>query len=517
MLETVTRALEFYADFLFDAKKKGPEQSKAAMRELALRDLFFLLFHVLNRKEPLMNHQWIYERIREVEANPNGYLDLWAREHYKSTIITFGLSIQDILWDPEITIGILSFNRPTAKSFLKPIKWEFESNQALKSLFPDVLYQDPAKESPKWSEDDGLIVKRKSNPKEATVEAWGLIEAMPTAKHYKIRVYDDIITERQVTNPEMIKGVTAAWELSLNLGSQQVATRYGVSNIQRYAGTRYHLNDPYREISGRGVVTERRHPGTSDGTGDGEPVLWSKEVLMEKRKEMGPYTFGCQILLNPVADEAQGFKADWLKYWPRDDWLGFNIYLLCDPAGEKKKTNDYTVILVIGLGEDKNYYLIDGVRDRLNLTERTKHLFRLHREYHPVTTGYEKYGKDSDIEHIKYVMDREKYRFNIIELGGSTPKNDRIRKLIPIFEQGRFYLPERLPFIDHEQKSRDLVREFVLEEFSTFPVSWHDDIFDCMARIADEDCGAKFPEAVGKHVMKEIDYSALYGADGWML
>jgi len=35
-------------------------------------------------------------------------------------------------------------------------------------------WQNPQKESPKWSEDDGLIVKRKGNPRESTRKAWGL-------------------------------------------------------------------------------------------------------------------------------------------------------------------------------------------------------------------------------------------------------------------------------------------------------------------------------------------------------
>ncbi len=337
---------------------------------------------------------------------------------------------------------------------------------------------------------------------------------MPTARHYKVRVYDDIITERQVTNPEMILKATQAWELSLNLGTQQPAKRYGVANIERYAGTRYHYQDPYKEIIDRGLVKERRHPGTDNGKPDGAPVLWSQETLKEKRKEMGPYIFGCQILLDPKADEAQGFKQEWLQFWARDEWSGFNRYLLCDPANEKKKVNDYTVILVIGLGEDKNYYLIDGIRDRLNLTERTKQLFKFHREYQPSATGYEKYGKDSDIEHIEYVMEKENYRFPIIELGGNTPKNDRIRRLIPIFEQGRFYLPPHLPFVDAEKKSRDLIQEFVNEEYLSFPLAWHDDILDCAARILHEEFGAVFP---GSGLKLRINTHSPVGQNAWML
>ena len=463
-------ALSWYADFLREAEKRN--ETRAAMRELALRDLFFLLFHVLNRKD--VGRQWLFDRCQEVQQQPNGFLDLWAREHYKSTIITYALTIQDILSDPELTIGVFSLNRPLSKDFLQQIKFEFETNQVLKDLFPDVLYQDPKKQAPVWNLDDGLIVKRKGNPKEATIEAHGLIESMPTGKHFQIRVYDDVIDERNVTNPEMIQKAIKGWELSLNLGSQTATKRYGVGDISRYVGTKYHLNDPYAEIKKRGSATERRYPGTVDGKPDGEPVLWPVEVLRSKRRDMGPYVFGCQILLDPKSDEAQGFDERWIRYHSikHDQWAGMNLYLLCDPANEKKRDNDYTVIAIIGTGKDRNLYLIDCIRDRLNLSERTKAMFEMHRKYLPIAVGYERYGKDSDIEHIEYVQELENYRFEIIELGGSTPKKDRIRKLIPLFEQGRFYLPARLSYTDYQNHRHDLVREFIDEEYTTFPVGF---------------------------------------------
>ena len=97
---------------------------------------------------------------------------------------------------------------------------------------------------------------------------------------------------------------------------------------------------------------------------------------------------------------------------------GWNLYLLVDSANEKKKTSDYTVMVVIGLGPDNNYYLLDGIRDRLNLTERTEKLFEFHRKWPQIKNhvGWEKYGKDSDIQHIQYVMEEKNYRFGIIEL-----------------------------------------------------------------------------------------------------
>jgi hypothetical protein len=148
-------------------------EDKVALKQLCEEDLFFLLTIGCKRRD--VDKGWLYACCREVEAEPDGYLDLWAREHYKSTIITFGKSIQDVLKDPDnTTVGIFSHTRPIAKQFLKQIKTELEQNKFLINLFPDVLYPEPQKQSPKWSEDSGLRVKRKSNPKEETFEAWGL-------------------------------------------------------------------------------------------------------------------------------------------------------------------------------------------------------------------------------------------------------------------------------------------------------------------------------------------------------
>lgn len=434
-----------------------------------------------------MENDWIFARCREVQDSPDGHLDLWAREHYKSTILTFGMTVQDILNDPDLTFGIFSHTRPIAKGFLRQIKRELESNEWLKALFPEILYANPKAESPKWSEDDGIIVKRKSNPKEATVEAWGLVDGQPTSKHFKRMLYDDVVTRESVTSPEMINKTTEAWELSLNLGAK--------GGKARYAGTRYHFNDTYSEIIRRGSAPLRIHAATSDGTMDGEPVLLTREELRVKRRDQGPFTFSAQQLLNPIADDTQGFKSDWIQYYDqKDEAPQFNKYILVDPANEKKKSSDYTSMVVIGLGLDDNYYFLDAIRDRLNLTERADALFSLHKRWKPMRVGYERYGIMSDIQHIKDRQNRENYRFDITELGGQTPKPDRIRRLIPLFETGRMYFPETIYRTDYEGKVVELVQSFIEQEYKAFPVGLHDDMLDAMSRILDEDMHLVWPK-----------------------
>ena len=472
---TMEESNALYADALRSNNSK-------ALREFVLNDLFFLLSIACKRRD--MVHPWLYGRTREVEAAPDGHLDLWPREFYKSTIGTFGKTLQDILNDPEITIGIFSHTRPIAKNFLVQISRELEINTFLQDLFPDVLYKDPSKESPRWSLDGGIIVRRKGNPKEPTVSAYGLVDGQPTSQHFNLMVYDDICTRESVTSPEMIEKTTDGWALSLNLGADRTNDDGTVTPCRkRYYGTRYHHQDTYKTILDREAAKPRIHYPTMLGQRDidvvGVPVFRPLEVLITKRKEMGLYIYGAQMLQDPTADKAAGFDIDWLMYYHefnRNKGM-FNYYLLVDPAGEKKKGSDYTVIVVLALGNDNNYYLVDGIRDRLNLTERTKAVFELHRKW-PIGNhvGYEKYGKDSDNEHIEYVQEIENYRFNITPLAGAMPKNDRIRRLVPAFEQHRFYMPHRLLYRTVDGRERDFIAELINEEYVTFPMGSHDDM-----------------------------------------
>lgn len=482
--QTREQSLKLYTDAIHGVPA-GEENFNAVYRMLALRDLYFLLVFVLGRKD--VNHDWIFARIREVEENPNGRLDLWSRGHYKSSAITYGKTIQDILNNPEITVGIFSYNRPIAKAFLRQIKREFESNVMLRKLFPDIIWENPHRDAPNWSEDSGIVVRRKSNPKEATIEAWGLVDAQPTSKHYNLMVYDDVVTAESITTPEMIAKVTSAWETSRNLIADGGKTRY--------VGTRWHFNDTYKQILDRGAAIERRHPATDDGTMTGQPVLWSLAQLREKRKEMGPYTFSCQCLLNPVGDAHEGFKENWIKYTDvAVTGEGMNKYILVDAASAKKKASDYTAMAVIGLGTDENFYLLDAVRDRLSLRERGDALFSLHRRWKPKGVGYERYGLMADIEYIQMRMADENYRFEVTQLGGQVSKPDRIKRMVPIFEAGRFILPPSLFKRDYEGKMIDIVQAFLNEEYRAFPVSVHDDLFDAISRIQDAELGTIWPK-----------------------
>lgn len=489
------KTIDDYKRVIESLSKMMKFEKEPFLRHLLRTDLFFLLWYGCGRYD--MEHPWLLARCHEVQKNPNGFLDLWSREHYKSTIITFGKTVQDILashgddplpeWGKEEPVfGIFSHTRPLAKGFLRQIKREFESNEFLRTLFPDVIWENCNKDAPKWSEDDGLVLKRKSNPKESTIEAWGLVEGMPTGKHFNVMVYDDVVTQESVYTPDMMKKTQEAWEMSINLGA-------GDKPKRRYIGTKYHFNDLYKTIVDRQAAIPRIYAITDDGTAEGKPVLKSVEKVAELRRVLGPYTFATQMLLNPIADDRQVMKREWIQYHSLTTYSGLNIYIVADPASAKKKESDYTAMWVIGLGSDNNYYVIDIIRDRLNLMERADSLFRLHRKYRPLGVGYERFGMMADIEHIKDRMNRENYHFQITELAGNVPKYDRIKMLIPSLSEGRWYFPQELMRTTYDGKVQDIVDVYINQEMLAFPVPMHDDLLDAQARILDPNLNAIWP------------------------
>lgn len=506
-------------DGIFDMWEQLEVKHGTAVRaELGKVDRFYLLCILLHRMDAF--RPWLYERTREVEADPDGYLDLWSREHYKSTIITFAGIIQEIIRDPEITIVIFSHTKPIARKFLLQIKQELETNLELIQTYPDVFWADPKREALKWSEDKGITVRRKSNPKEATVEGHGLVDGQPTGGHWLLRVYDDVVTLESVSTPEQVAKATAAWELSDNLGARTEG-----QDIQRawHVGTRYSFADSYNDIMERGALKPRIYAATNNGLADGEPVLLSPAAWAAKKLAQGPATIACQMLQNPAAGNEATFKKEWLLFSDiRPSTL--NVYIMVDPASSKKKGSDNTAIAVIGVDSSFNFWLLDGYRHKMNLKERWEAMNGLRRVWmsrpgvQMVKVGYEKYGMQSDLEHFEEKMQTQGDAYEIVELNwtkdGTESKTDRVQRLVPHFAAGRFYMAmlcvkDGKPFEtanqrklrergqgfrvfepvkrrDHEGNLYSLNKGF-LDEYLFFPFSSKKDLIDAVSRIFDMD------------------------------
>lgn len=436
--------LDYYETCAWYAKVSRDGLDLQGRALLGCNDRYFLLTGLLARSDAL--HPWLFDRCREVERDPDGYLDLWARFHYKSTIITFAGLIQEIVCDPEIKIAIFSVVKPIAQAFLDQIKTEFETNDHLKDVYPDVLYRNPRQKGEdgrpsKWSLARGITVKRKGRPKEATIEAHGLLDGQPTSRHYDLHDYDDVVTQDYLSD-ESIRKTTLRLEMADNLGSHK-----GVR--KRVAGTFYHFNDTYVQFRDRGSLKPRIYPATDDGKLTGKPVFLTPENW-ERIKRDQRSVVSAQMLLNPIASGEATFESVWLRTYDVIPAV-MNVYILVDPSKGKGQRSDRTAIAVIGVDQGGNKYLLDGFRHRMKLSERWECIKALKRKWetHPgvqmVRVGYEQYGMLDDITTMEDFMQQENNWFEIVELNtpdtGAHAKPDRIQRLEPDIQWGRFYLP----------------------------------------------------------------------------
>lgn len=330
----------------------------------------------------------------------------------------------------------------------------------------------------------------------------------------KVFIIDDPFKSREEAESERVRESTKTWFTSV------VYPRLAEDSLLIVMHTRWHEDD----LAGWLL---REHPQEdwdvvnlpalaleSDQLGrvPGEalcPERFSEEALARKRIVSGSRDWEALYQQRPVAGTGGFFKQDWLRHYdslPIQIARPMNRYLLVDPAGSKGKRSDYSAFVVIGLNTDGRYYLLDAVRDRLSLKERAALLIYLHRKWKPLKSGYERYGKDGDIEHIQGVQELENYRFDLEPLGGQMAKEDRIERLQPDFENGRWWLPKALPRTLADGAPVDVVERFVNAEYLTFPAGLHDDMLDALARIYD--IAAKFPKPPQAIISRDLGGNA---------
>ncbi len=92
---------------------------------------------------------------------------------------------------------------------------------------------------------------------------------------------------------------------------------------------------------------------------DGEPVLLSREKLAEKRRNMGPYVFACQMLQDPKAD---ALASDLAGQW-------FQTLGLADVVRDPERFPQFTEDLREAMAAEVELLLRDAIRGQLSAKE----------------------------------------------------------------------------------------------------------------------------------------------------
>lgn len=516
---------------------------------LVRADLWYLVRYVSsqgvwieNGTAGVVREDWLFDRCRELEEECDKVVDAWSRFHWKSYLKTILKSIQEALRNPEITIVIFSHTRPIAKAFLATIQEELLGNERLRSLswdprlegrFPDgQIFPENKKTLGRNSLNEGIIVPRIGNPKEATFSAYGLVDSLPTGGHWIIKIHDDAVVKDSVSTPDQINKVKHSWELSIPLGMPAGRSEEWVS------GTFYALGDLYHTMIHERGFKLRLHPcypvdweGTTyDERGrisrlrlffSEPPVLYEDEKLKEFETTMGAGSnVAMQLYCDPNAGAGgRSFEEEWLQFYEysaekrRELLATGNSLMLVDSAGIKRSGSDYTSIWTISLQPDGCAYVIDMCRDRLSLTERGDMVFKMHQRCISsfYECRYERYGMMADIEFIEFLAKQKKRRFRIIRVGGITDKDERIERLIPWFEDARLILPHKFMYRTIAGERVDLVEAFKYDEYLGFPNTPYKDMLDALSRIADTEGAITSKAGAGKKITLKLRWPKVEG------
>jgi predicted phage terminase large subunit-like protein len=458
-------------------------------RRNARNSLIEYVSYMMPEFEPSWHHKDICEKLEAVESGEIKRLIITLPpRHSKSLLASEMFPGWFIGRNPNKQIITSSYGADLASDFGRKVRNMIKGEQ-FQALFPKVLLAEDSQATGKWHTNFGGVYV-----------ASGVGGAI-TGKGAHVAIIDDPIKNREDAESDTIRKKIWDWYTST------LYTRLMPDGAVIVIQTRWHSDDLVgrllREQDHADKWTVIDYPAISKDEQALWPAWYSLEALIDIKKVIGSRDFSALYQQAPSGDSTLGFADAWLRYWTPQA-TGLNVYLLCDPASEKKKTSDYTVFMVVGIGADENYYVLDMVRDRLNLAQKAKYLFMLHKKYKPLAVGYEKYGMQSDIEHYEYLMERKNYRFDIQPLSGATAKNDRIRRLVPLFEAGRVYLPEYCSREDYQGNMVNLIKAFVEEEYKEFPVSAHDDMLDCLARIKDPDFETDIPNKADAFQMPDV-------------
>jgi predicted phage terminase large subunit-like protein len=323
---------------------------------------------------------------------------MWPRETGKSSIGTVAAAVQLACRNPEAAILIANEKQEMAADFLASIKHQFERNELLRALFPEVIPPDFNKTT--WSA-TRASVNRKSGRKEPTFDTIG-VGGSVTGKHYDYILCDDLISK-----DEMESARAGSW-LTMDRVNRWVNQLEPLLSIAakpfpwiRFIGTRWWHNDTYDHIEkafggedvqqfvlhaklpdGRQISREAYRAGDLavmriSGIEDGIPTfpkIWSEERMASLR-ERDPELFACNIMNEPSNAAVRTFQDSWLRFWSRlDNKLiaydrddGSKRYVMddnllktvvVDPAFTTSRDSDQTAIIVLGTDPETGKHLV---------------------------------------------------------------------------------------------------------------------------------------------------------------
>jgi phage terminase large subunit-like protein len=477
------------------------------LREWALCDLYFFAKYILG-------YWWLCwephkEFADEIQADVNMSLFLLPRGHCKTFLFNTGSTIQNYLKQPDEQIAIFCDTSKRAKWKLRAIKQQFEQNKLLYSLWPDLIWKNPVKETKargmKWTDEELFLPGHNGLGQEPSIGVYGL-DSQPTSLHFKRVKGDDLVTPETVTTDDQIKKNKALY----GLVRSSILSPGG--NIQ-ICGTIYDDGDLHREMEDSGEYRIYKRPAewVDEETGSQRqlwPVQYPQSHLDKIKRDpsVGVYIYSCQYLLDPAPENDDSFfNLNWFPEYDRVP-LRRRVYAAADLAISEKETACDTAIVVGALDENNELYIMHVRYGRWDSLKIIDNLIAVQGEYGPETFDIEAENIAKTIMPFLRLKMRETGIWLNIPDGGTTPKGDKVSRARPFqgrSREGAIHLPKRG---QNEPKWLFDARH----QIQRFPRGRKKDIVDSIGLLCHRLAGMWAPKAQEQGRVRAEEYTDLY-------
>ena len=499
--------------------------SRTEIRALAEDSLY--TFAKLTNPQRLYGelHERVFKFLEKSGHDLNQLLML-PRGHMKSHC----LAVWCAWWitkHPEITILYISATAQLAEDQLYAIKCILDSTE-YRRYWPEMLDRDEGKRS-KWSTTAINVdhpLRKKEMIRDNTIRTAGLT-TNTTGWHADIVVADDIVVPDNAYTEEGRRKTASAMS--------QMSSIKNAGGMIKAAGTRYHPADQYSiwmeqeeaihaendDITGYTKIWEIMEEVVEiDGVflwpretrPDGKKFGFDRKILARIYAEYSDKTqFYAQYYNNPNDPDSNRVDRSKFQYYDQKflkqqggQWYfkekRLNIYAGVDFAFSLSKKSDYTAIVVIGLDESNDIYVLDIDRFKSDkISEYYDRIVALQNKW-----DFRKLRADVTVAQAVIVNDlRTRFKENGIIL-----KVDEFR---PSRHQGS--KEERIAATLEPRYAQQSVWHYrggyipVLEEEILLARPPHDDIVDCLASIVEI---AQKPRTRGETKKNVYDFQSSY-------
>lgn len=481
---------------------KMSESDKALVRQAAEDDLYTFIKLVAPHRVLGDVHEEVCRWWTREEAKDNQLL-LLPRDHQKSALIAYRVAWW-ITKHPECTILYVSATSDLAEKQLKFIK-DILTSTIYRFYWPDMVNTDENKRE-RWTAEEISVdhPKRKAEfVRDPTVKACG-ITSNTTGLHCGVAVQDDVVVPNNAyteTGREQVRAFYSQLSSIQTTGAREwtVGTRYHPADLYRdlIDMTESYWNDeteeeietPVYEVFERKVETngeflwpkQRRTDGKTFGFDD-------RELARKKAKYLDISQFYSQYYNNPNAIETAHIDKTKFQYFNRESitnvsgvwYIGedmLQVYASMDFAFSTGDKSDFTVVMVIGVTEHNDIYILDIARFRTD---------KISKMYEEVSALYKKWkfrklraevvaGQKLIVTQFKEYMRAQNLVFSIDEY--IPPRNMKKE--------------ERIASVLEPRYNNNMIWHYkggncqVLEEELVMSKPEHDDVKDALASVVE--------------------------------